>query len=139
MEVNVSDNSACVKDALSLSENAIKVLEKRYLKRDKDGNCVETPADMFRRVADTIASGDFKFGKTEAEVKELSDRFYKAITNRYFMPNSPTLMNAGRELGQLAACFVLPVEDSLEGIFETVKNTAIIINQVVVQVFRSLI
>ncbi|MBE7712736.1 MAG: vitamin B12-dependent ribonucleotide reductase [Cyanobacteria bacterium SIG26] len=126
MEVNVSDNSACVKDALSLSENAIKVLEKRYLKRDKDGNCIETPADMFRRVADTIASGDLKFGKSESEVKELSDRFYKAITNRYFMPNSPTLMNAGRELGQLAACFVLPVEDSLEGIFETVKNTAII-------------
>ena len=122
----MSDNSACVKDALNLSENAIKVLEKRYLKRDKDGNCVETPADMFRRVADTIASGDLKFGKSEAEVKELSDRFYKVITNRYFMPNSPTLMNAGRELGQLAACFVLPVEDSLEGIFETVKNTAII-------------
>ena len=122
----MSDNSACVKDALSLSENAIKVLEKRYLKRDKDGNCIETPADMFRRVADTIASGDLKFGKSESEVKELSDRFYKAITNRYFMPNSPTLMNAGRELGQLAACFVLPVEDSLEGIFETVKNTAII-------------
>lgn len=81
---------------------------------------------MFRRVADTIASGDLKFGKSQAEVKELSDRFYKAITNRYFMPNSPTLMNAGRELGQLAACFVLPVEDSLEGIFETVKNTALI-------------
>ena len=125
MEVNVSD-TACVKEALNLSENAIKVLEKRYLKRDKDGNCVETPADMFRRVADTIASGDLQFGMSEAEVKELSDRFYDAITIRYFMPNSPTLMNAGRELGQLAACFVLPVEDSLEGIFETVKNTALI-------------
>ena len=125
MEVNVSD-TACVEKALNLSENAVKVLEKRYLKRDKDGNCVETPADMFRRVADTIASGDLQFGKSEAEVKELSDRFYDAITNRYFMPNSPTLMNAGRELGQLAACFVLPVEDSLEGIFETVKNTALI-------------
>ena len=109
-----------------LSENAIKVLEKRYLKRDKNGNCVETPADMFRRVADTIASGDLKFGKSQSEVKELADRFYDAITHRYFMPNSPTLMNAGRELGQLAACFVLPVEDSLEGIFETVKNTALI-------------
>lgn len=81
---------------------------------------------MFRRVADTIAAGDLKFGKSEADVKKLSDRFYKAITSRYFMPNSPTLMNAGRELGQLAACFVLPVEDSLEGIFETVKNTALI-------------
>ena len=70
MEVNVSDTT-CVKEALNLSENAIKVLEKRYLKRDKDGNCVETPADMFRRVADTIASGDLQFGKSEAEVKEL--------------------------------------------------------------------
>ncbi len=119
-------DSVCVEDSLNLSENAVKVLEKRYLKRDKDGICTETPADMFRRVADTIASADLKFGKSPAEVKNLSDRFYKAITNRYFMPNSPTLMNAGRELGQLAACFVLPVEDSLESIFETVKNTALI-------------
>ena len=111
---------------LTLSENAVKVLEKRYLKRDKDGNCTETPADMFRRVADTLASGDLNFGKTKSEVKELADRFYDVITNRYFMPNSPTLMNAGRELGQLAACFVLPVDDSLEDIFETVKNTALI-------------
>ena len=118
MEVNVSDT--CLEEKLDLTENAIKVLERRYLKRDKDGNCTETPADMFHRVADTIASGDLKFGKSEEEVKKLADRFYKAITNRYFMPNSPTLMNAGRELGQLAACFVLPVEDSLEGIFETV-------------------
>lgn len=111
---------------INLSENAIKVLEKRYLKRDADGKCTETPADMFRRVADTIASGDLQFGRTQSDVDKLSDRFYDAITNCYFMPNSPTLMNAGRELGQLAACFVLPVEDSLEGIFETVKNTALI-------------
>lgn len=111
---------------INLSENAIKVLEKRYLKRDASGKCTETPADMFRRVADTIASGDLQFGKTQSDVDKLSDRFYDAITNCYFMPNSPTLMNAGRELGQLAACFVLPVEDSLEGIFETVKNTALI-------------
>ena len=115
-----------VEDKLNLSENAVKVLEKRYLKRDKDGNCVETPADMFRRVASTIAAGDLKFGKSQSDVDALTERFYKMITNRYFMPNSPTLMNAGRELGQLAACFVLPVEDSLEGIFETVKNTALI-------------
>ena len=115
-----------VEDKLNLSENAIKVLEKRYLKRDNDGNCTETPADMFRRVANTIAEGDLKFGKSQADVDKLTERFYEAITNCYFMPNSPTLMNAGRELGQLAACFVLPVEDSLEGIFETVKNTALI-------------
>ena len=115
-----------VEEKLNLSENAIKVLEKRYLKRDKDGNCTEKPADMFRRVARAIAEGDLKFGKTQAEVEKLADRFYDFITKCYFMPNSPTLMNAGRELGQLAACFVLPVEDSLEGIFETVKNTALI-------------
>ena len=115
-----------VEEKLNLSENAIKVLERRYLKRDKDGNCTEKPSDMFRRVALAIASGDLKFGKTQADVEKLADRFYDFITKCYFMPNSPTLMNAGRELGQLAACFVLPVEDSLEGIFETVKNTALI-------------
>ena len=109
-----------------LTKNALKVLEKRYLKRDKNGNCIETPQDMFRRVADTIASGDLEFGKTSKDVQNLSDRFYNEITHRYFMPNSPTLMNAGRDLGQLAACFVLPIDDSLESIFETIKNTALI-------------
>ena len=109
-----------------LTKNALKVLEKRYLKRDKNGNCIETPQDMFRRVADTIASGDLEFGKTSKDVQNLSDIFYNAITHRYFMPNSPTLMNAGRDLGQLAACFVLPIDDSLESIFETIKNTALI-------------
>jgi len=110
----------------SLSENAIKVLEKRYLKRDQDGNCTESPADMFNRVASSIAAAELQYGKSQADADELTKKFYTAITNRYFMPNSPTLMNAGRELGQLSACFVLPVEDSLEGIFETVKNTALI-------------
>lgn len=113
-------------EKVDLSENAIKVLEKRYLKRDSEGNCVETPADMFRRVASSIANADLQYGKTQSDVDKLTEKFYDAITKRYFMPNSPTLMNAGRELGQLSACFVLPVEDSLEGIFETVKNTALI-------------
>ena len=122
MEVSVN----LLHSDLNLSENAVKVLEKRYLKRDKNGDCVETPADMFWRVASTIASGDLKFGKSQDYVDNLSKKFYDMITHRYFMPNSPTLMNAGRELGQLAACFVLPVEDSLEGIFETIKNTALI-------------
>lgn len=101
---------------LELSENAIKVLEKRYLKRDKNGNPQETPEDMFKRVAKTIAIDNRNFEQD----------FYDVMTNLYFVPNSPTLMNAGRELGQLAACFVLPVEDSLAGIFETIKNTALI-------------
>lgn len=115
-----------VSELVNLSENAIKVLEKRYLKRNKEGNCTETPADMFKRVASSIAAAELSYGKSQSEVDELTKKFYEAITNRYFMPNSPTLMNAGRELGQLSACFVLPVEDSLEGIFETVKNTALI-------------
>lgn len=113
-------------EKVNLSENAIKVLEKRYLKRDNEGNCVETPADMFERVAASIANADLQYGKSQNDVDELTKKFYEFITNRYFMPNSPTLMNAGRELGQLSACFVLPVEDSLEGIFEAVKNTALI-------------
>lgn len=113
-------------EKMNFSENAIKVLEKRYLKRDNEGNCVETPADMFKRVASSIAQAELQYGKSQAEADELTNKFYEMITGRYFMPNSPTLMNAGRELGQLSACFVLPVEDSLEGIFETVKNTALI-------------
>ena len=115
-----------VDSELNFSENAIKVLEKRYLKRDNQGNCVETPADMFKRVASSIAQAELKYGKSQSDADELTKKFYEMITNRYFMPNSPTLMNAGRELGQLSACFVLPVEDALEGIFETVKNTALI-------------
>lgn len=111
---------------LNLSENAIKVLEKRYLKRDKEGTCTESPADMFARVASSIAEAELQYGKSQVDVNALTQKFYEAITNLYFVPNSPTLMNAGRELGQLSACFVLPVEDSLEGIFETVKNTALI-------------
>lgn len=116
----------CMEDKIDLTPNAIKVLEKRYLKRDNEGKCIETPADMFHRVANTIASADLKYGKSQEEVDKLAQRFYDAISHLYFMPNSPTLMNAGRDLGQLAACFVLPIEDSLEGIFETVKNTALI-------------
>lgn len=113
-------------DKLCLSPNAIKVLEKRYLKRNLNGEVTETPKELFERVAYTIASADEKFGANEQEVQETGKKFYDIITNAYFMPNSPTLMNAGRELGQLSACFVLPVEDSLEGIFETIKNTALI-------------
>lgn len=115
-----------MEEKLCLSENALKVLEKRYLKRDKDGKPTETAKDLFLRVASTLANADKQFGASDEEIQKTTKKFYDFITNRYFMPNSPTLMNAGRELGQLAACFVLPVEDSLEGIFETVKNTALI-------------
>lgn len=115
-----------MKNKLKLSINSQKVLEKRYLKRDKEGNATETPEDLFSRVSYAIADGDLKFGATESDRDKTAQKFYNMITDFYFMPNSPTLMNAGRELGQLSACFVLPVEDSLEGIFETIKNTALI-------------
>ena len=108
-----------------LSKNALTVLEKRYLKRDTSGKALETPADMFRRVAVSIAAADATFD-AKADLGALSDQFYQVMTNFEFLPNSPTLMNAGRELGQLSACFVLPVGDSMEEIFEAVKYTALI-------------
>lgn len=108
------------------SANAIKVLEKRYLMRDEIGMLMETPAELFRRVAQAIASVESRFGKSREEIAGLEERLFNAMTERRFMPNSPTLMNAGKPQGQLSACFVLPVPDSLEGIFETCKNAALI-------------
>ncbi|MEK6732178.1 MAG: vitamin B12-dependent ribonucleotide reductase [Candidatus Omnitrophota bacterium] len=111
---------------LNISENCLKVLEKRYLMKDKDGKVMETPEGMFRRVAHYIAEADRLYGAGDSEVMDTENRFYKIMGNFEFMPNSPTLMNAGRDLGQLSACFVIPVEDSMESIFEAVKNTALI-------------
>lgn len=110
---------------MELSQNAIKVLERRYLAKDIEGNVVETPEEMFRRVAKHIAQAD-KIYDEKADIKKTENDFYEMMTNLEFIPNSPTLMNAGRELGQLSACFVLPVEDSMEGIFDAIKNAALI-------------
>lgn len=109
-----------------LSENSLKVLERRYLKKDDQGKVVETPEQLFRRVAKAIAEPEKKFDASAEETKTLEDKFYKVMMSLEFMPNSPTLMNAGRPLGQLSACFVLPIEDSMDSIFDAVKHTALI-------------
>ncbi len=109
----------------SLTPNARVILEKRYLKQE-NGKVAESPEDMLYRVASIIAQVEETFGKTKKEVKELAKSFYEMMAKLEFMPNSPTLMNAGRDLGQLSACFVLPVEDSMEEIFDAIKSAAII-------------
>jgi ribonucleoside-diphosphate reductase alpha chain len=111
---------------INLTPNAVKVLERRYLKRDEEGNLLENPKDMFLRVAKNIASAEKKYGVPEEEIIEIEKKYFDMMTDLDFLPNSPTLMNAGRELQQLAACFVLPVGDSMEKIFEALKETALI-------------
>lgn len=110
-------------DDLKLSVNAIQVLKRRYLLRDETGEIKETPRQMFERVAKAVALVDEDYGEDAAQAEET---FFNLLSNLEFLPNSPTLMNAGTPIGQLSACFVIPVEDSLEGIFEAVKNMAII-------------
>jgi ribonucleoside-diphosphate reductase alpha chain len=113
-----------VRDELKLTPNAIKVLASRYLLRDEKGNITETPARLFRRVAKAVAAADANYKK--GALKKTEDEFYEMLSKLDFMPNTPTLMNAGAPLGQLSACFVLPVEDSLVEIFDAVKHTALI-------------
>ncbi len=112
-----------VTDDLKLPINAIQVLKKRYLLRDDKGNVIETPGGMFRRVASAVAAAEDAYGRRRDEVAQV---FYRLMAGRDFLPNTPTLMNAGTELGQLSACFVIPVDDSLPGIFGAVKDMAII-------------
>lgn len=113
------------KPSSRFSPNALRVLEKRYLKKGEENEICERPEDMFRRVAHNIASAD-KFYDPMCDLNKTEETFFKMMINLEFIPNSPTIMNAGRDLQQLSACFVLPIEDSMEDIFETVKNTALI-------------
>jgi len=112
-----------VRDDIGLSENAINVLAKRYLLRSEEGKIIETPARMFRRAAKAAAKTESLYKKSASTAEE---EFYKMIASLEFLPNSPTLMNAGTQLGQLSACFVLPIEDSLKNIFHTLEQMAII-------------
>src|SRR5215203_3193169 len=123
-------NTSTPRDAVRLSPNAITVLEKRYLLKDESGAPVETPRDLFQRVARTIANADRRYGASDAAVEATTQDFFGLMANRLFVPNSPTLMNAGRPLGQLSACFVLPVDDALSngqnGIYDTLRSMALI-------------
>ncbi len=110
---------------MNITENAKTVLEKRYLIRDAQGKALETVPQLFQRVASAIAQADRNYDP-QADVEKTAQEFYDTMTDLRFLPNSPTLMNAGRELGQLSACFVLPVGDSMEEIFEAVKQAALI-------------
>jgi ribonucleoside-diphosphate reductase alpha chain len=109
---------------LKLSENSKVVLKKRYLAKDEEGNVIETPEQLLERVSRAIAKAEDKY--SEGKSRYWQEKFYEEMAELKFLPNSPTLMNAGRELGQLSACFVLPVEDSMEGIFDSIKHAALI-------------
>jgi ribonucleoside-diphosphate reductase alpha chain len=110
----------------ALTENAVRVLRARYLDKNESGQCIETPDDLFERVARVIAEVETTYGADPASRNEWQGRFKQLMLSRKFMPNSPTLMNAGRSMGMLSACFVLPVPDSIDGIFDSIKHTALI-------------
>ncbi len=115
-----------MQEGAGFSENAVVVLKRRYLKKNNEGKVIESPDQMIRRVAKAVAGVEKEYGVGDEATKKLEDVFFQAMKELNFMPNSPTLMNAGRELGQLSACFVVPVEDSMESIFDAIKSTALI-------------
>ncbi|MET0485654.1 MAG: ribonucleotide reductase N-terminal alpha domain-containing protein, partial [Candidatus Rokuibacteriota bacterium] len=109
------------------TDSALRVLRERYLLRDQQGEVIETPEEMCWRVAQSIAAGEARYGRSPAAVHEVATAFYETMVDGYFVPNSPTLMNAGKGNGlQYSACYVLPVGDSMEEIFDSVKAAAII-------------
>jgi ribonucleoside-diphosphate reductase alpha chain len=114
-----------VKDELKLTVNAVNVLKKRYLLKDEKGQVVETPDEMFHRVAEAVASAEKDYDPG-SDLQSLQEEFYRLMVSLEYLPNSPTLMNAGTKVGQLSACFVLPVEDSIPGIFDAVKDMALV-------------
>ena len=122
----MSDKKITDSVKIELTPNSMKVLERRYLMKDEKGKVIETPEEMLMRVARVVAEPDKNYGATESEVEKTVEEFYRMMAKLEFMPNSPTLMNAGRPLGQLSACFVIPIKDSMESIFTAVKNTALI-------------
>jgi ribonucleoside-diphosphate reductase alpha chain len=111
---------------LKFSNNALQVLERRYLLKDENGGLIETPKQMVRRIAHNVAQGELNYGASETRVREVEEQFYDMIANLDFLPNTPTIMNAGTKIQQLSACFVLPVEDSMYGIFNSLKDAALI-------------
>lgn len=115
-----------VKDDLDLSPNQLKVLRNRYLLKDQDGNVIETPSELFRRVARTLAKVEEQYKTPKAQIKKIEDDFYEVMSRLEFLPAGRTLNNAGTPQSQLANCFVLPVEDSMEGIFDSVKWMAMV-------------
>jgi len=125
-EIREAKASLGVEDDLKLPLNTITVLASRYLRKDENRKVVETPRQLFRRVARAIAESDKIYGASEDQIAQTETEFYDMMTNFDFLPNSPTLMNAGTKLGQLSGCFVLPMGDSMEEIFDTVKHTALV-------------
>jgi ribonucleoside-diphosphate reductase alpha chain len=124
--IRKTKNLLGVVDPLKLPLNSLLVLERRYLQKDPEGRVIESTSAMFRRVATTVAEVERRYGRSDEEVARYAEAFYRMMAHLEFLPNSPTLMNAGTDFGQLSACFVLPVEDSIEGIFDTLKATALI-------------
>ncbi len=110
----MSDTKITDSVKVELTPNSVKVLERRYLRKDERGKIIETPEELFFRVARVVAEPDRRYGFSDMETEKTVEEFYRMMAKLEFMPNSPTLMNAGRPLGQLSACFVIPIEDSME-------------------------